>query len=84
MRTCFLCSDEIAYNDSGTNQFMLGGWIRPQLTLKSKKVVLHVSIKTEGLDDPRICVECLSSVYKRFGKNGDDGVFRTEGKESDS
>jgi hypothetical protein len=79
-----LCSDEIAYHDSGTNQFMVGGWIKPQFPLKSKKVVLHVSIKTESLDDPHICVECLSSVYTRLGKNEDDSVFRTEGKESDS
>lgn len=79
MTLCFLCGDEIAYNDSGTDQFMVGGWIKPQLTLESKKVVLHLSIKTEGLDDPHIRVECLSSVCTRLGKNGAESVFRTEG-----
>jgi hypothetical protein len=78
MRTCFFCGDEIAYNDSGTNEFMQGGWIKPNFTLEWKKVVLNVSIKTESLDDPHICVECLYSVYTRLGKKEDDRVFLTE------
>ena len=78
MRSCFFCGDEIAYNDSGTNQFMVGGWIKPHLTLERKKAVLHVTIKTESLDDPHICVECLASVYGRLGKKEDDRVFLTE------
>ena len=78
MRTCFFCGDEIVYNDSGTYQFMVGGWIRPHLTLQSKKVVLNVSIKTENLDDPHICVECLSAVYTRLGKKVEDSVFVTK------
>ena len=84
MRSSFFCGDSIVYNDSGTNQFMLGGWIRPHLALDWMKVVLNVSIKTESLDDPHICVDCLSSVYTRLGKDGVDMVFSTEGKESDN
>lgn len=81
MRTCFFCGDEIAYNDSGTNQFMVGGWLKPPLTFEWKKVLLNVSVKTESLDNPHICVDCLSSVYTSLGKNGDDSVFVKDLKE---
>ena len=83
MRTCFSCGDEIAYNDSGTNQFMVCGWIRPYLSLEWKKVVLNVTIMTESLDDPHICLECVSNVYTRLGKNEEDGAFRNQHSTSD-
>jgi hypothetical protein len=61
---------------------MVGGWIKPYLTLESKRALLQVSIKTENFEDPDICFDCISSVYRRLGKIEVDRVFWRKGRES--